>query len=89
MAAARDRSRAVVRRPPGEEVEARLDPTGHLGEGEGVQSGRSQLDRQGQAVEAPAHIGHEGELVLVRAPGGPHGAGPVDEEADGRLVEAA
>jgi hypothetical protein len=74
--------------PTGEQPEACLQSRGHLVEGQCVQSGRGQLDRQREPVEASAHLADLRVLGVARRPGGLHRSRPVDEQAHGRLVLA-
>ena len=73
-------------RPGGQQLEPSVEPGRHLGDVEGVQPGRRQLDRQRQPVESTHDLGDDRQLVGVGIEAGRHGAGPIDEQLNGRRI---
>ena len=66
----------------GEEPQPIAEPLQDRLRAEHPDPGRGQLDRQGQAVEAHADLGHRRRVGVVHREVGPHGHGALDEQGD-------
>ncbi len=65
----------------GEQAEAVVDARGDLLDRQRAQARCRELERERNAVEAPADLHHGGRVAIVQREGGLSAAGPLDEQA--------